>query len=413
VPVMPGRHYRHVTLVLCTPQGELLGALPEFVVPSQWWRQVDDVVAEARRAHGVEVRVLRVLTTRGPYYPGGGPVSYLAEVDEPVTIPLTPWSDNPVADHPLRLPSARPGGHLADLAWAKGVLCARGVAITDAPQQIRTWNLSSIWRLPTSGGDAWLKVVPPFLAHEAAVLPQLDPGVGPPVLGASRGRVLLGNVPGDDQYDATQESLLQMVRMLVRLQAGWIGRTEELFALDLPDLRPAALMPRIRTAVDRHRDELNPAERERIDALVDGLPARFADLAACGLPDTLVHGDFHPGNVRGLPGAFTILDWGDSGVGHPMLDQLAFGKRIDAADRTAAERLWATEWQRVVPGCDAARAAALLRPVAALYGGVVYDRFLDNIEPDEHRYHEGDSLASLRHAADLVGRRGTETPISQ
>ncbi|MDX6619082.1 MAG: hypothetical protein QOK36_1468, partial [Gaiellales bacterium] len=53
------------------------------------------------------------------------------------------------------------------------------------------------------------------------------------------------------------------------------------------------------------------------------------------------------------------------------------------------------------------------RPVAALYGGVVYDRFLDNIEPDEHRYHEGDSLASLRHAADLVGRRGTETPTSQ
>jgi hypothetical protein len=37
----------------------------------------------------------------------------------------------------------------------------------------------------------------------------------------------------------------------------------------------------------------------------------------------------------------------------------------------------------------------------------VYDRFLDNIEPDEHRYHEGDSLASLRHAADLPGRRGT------
>jgi Phosphotransferase enzyme family len=413
MPVMSDRHARVVTLVLCTPQGELLGALPEFVVASQWWRQVDDVVAEARRAHGIEVRVLRVLTTHGPCYPGGGPVSYLAEVDEPVTIPLKRWLDDPLADHPLRLPSARPGGHLADLAWAKAVLCARGIAITDAPQQIRTWNLSSIWRLPITGGDAWLKVVPPFLAHEAAVVPRLDPEVGPPVLGASRGRLLLRNVPGDDQYDATQESLLEMVRMLVRLQAGWIDRTDELLTWGLHDLRPAALMPRIRTAVDRHRDELNPAERGRIDALVDGLPARFADLAACGLPDTLVHGDFHPGNVRGLPGAFTILDWGDSAVGHPMFDQLAFGRRIDAADRTAAERLWVTEWQRVIARCDAGRAAALLRPVAALYGAVVYDRFLDNIEPDEHRYHEGDSLASLRHAADLAGRRGTETTIAQ
>ena len=116
-----------------------------------------------------------------------------------------------------------------------------------------------------------------------------------------------------------------------------------------------------------------------------------------------MHGDFHPGNVRGEPGRFTILDWGDSGVGHPMLDQLAFGQRLDAADREAAEREWAQEWRTVVPGCDADRAAALLRPVAALYGGAVYDHFLDNIEPDEHCYHAGDSLASLRHAADLAG----------
>ncbi len=153
----------------------------------------------------------------------------------------------------------------------------------------------------------------------------------------------------------------------------------------------------------RHRAELNPAEQRRVDALVTGLPERFAAIAGCGLPDSLVHGDFHPGNVRGRPGRFTILDWGDSGVGHPMLDQLAFGQRMDAADRAAAEREWARQWRTVIPGCDADRAAALLRPVAALYGGAVYDRFLDNIEPDEHCYHAGDSLASLRHAADLAG----------
>ena len=57
--------------------------------------------------------------------------------------------------------------------------------------------------------------------------------------------------------------------------------------------------------------------------LVDGLPDRFADLASCGLPDTLVHGDFHPGNTRGVPGrteTLVLLDWGDSGVGNPLLD---------------------------------------------------------------------------------------------
>ena len=395
---------RDVTLVLCTASGELLGALPEFVVPSPWWQHVDDVVSGARALFGVDVRVLRLLTCHGPYYPGGGRVAYLAEVDGPPVTPLTPWpGPDPLADQPLRLSYARPGGHQADLAWATGVLGARCVTIVVPPQQIRTWNLSSVWRLTTSAGDAWLKVVPPFFAHEGVVMSLLDPTVVPPVLGAAAPRVLLAEVPGEDQYDATRESLLEMVRMLVRLQAGWVNRTAELLGSGIPDLRGPALIPRIEATVVRHRDELNPAERRRIDTLVSHLPERFAALAACGLPDTLVHGDFHPGNIRGAPGRLTILDWGDSGLGHPLLDQLAFGQRLDESDRAAVEHEWAQQWRTVIPGCDADRAAALLRPVAALYGGAVYDRFLDNIEPDEHRYHAGDSLASLRHAADLAG----------
>jgi hypothetical protein len=70
---------RRVTLVLCTPDGELLGALPPFDVPTQWWQHVDDVVAGAKAVHGIDVRVLRLLTCQAPRYPGGGPVSYLAE----------------------------------------------------------------------------------------------------------------------------------------------------------------------------------------------------------------------------------------------------------------------------------------------------------------------------------------------
>jgi len=394
---------RRVTLVLCTAGDGVLGALPPFTVRSQWWRQVDDVVAGARAAFGVEVRVLRLLACQGRYYPGGGPVTYLAEVERVPDGPLTPWPGDPLTEHPLRLPYARIGGHTADLAWARSVLRARGRTMTAAPQQVRTWNLSSIWRLPTDTGDAFLKVVPPFFAHEGALLPVLDQAVVPPVLGAEPGRVLLAEVPGEDQYEAGRASLQEMVRMLVRLQVGWMGRTGELIDLGVPDLRPPALLPQLRAAVNLHRDELNVAERRRIDDLVADLPRRFAEIAACGLPDTLVHGDFHPGNVRGVAGRFAILDWGDSVVGHPMIDQLAFGQRLDSDDREAVERQWAREWRAALPGCDAGRAAGLLKPVAALYGAVVYQRFLDNIEPAEHPYHAGDALASIRHAADLTG----------
>ena len=393
---------RIVTLVLCTEDGELLGALPPFEVPTPWWQDIDDVVVGARQEHRLDVRILRLLTCQGDNDPGGGPVSYLAEVDQRPGITLTEWPGDPLAEQPLRLSYAKPGGHRADLLWAQDVLSARGLTMTAAPQQVRTWNLSSVWRLPTDGGGAWLKVVPPFFAHEASLLPLLDPEVVPPVLGSDFCRVLLGEVPGEDQYGATGESQLEMVRMLVRLQVGWIGRTEELRTIGLPDLREASIAPLIEDAVGRHRRELTGNERHRVDAILRGMPARFTAITECGLPETLVHGDFHPGNVRGVPGRFAILDWGDSAVGHPMIDQLAFGQRLQPADRAAAEGLWAREWQRVVPGCDAGRAATLLRPVTALYGAVIYQRFLDNIEPDEHPYHRGDPLNALRHAAAIA-----------
>jgi hypothetical protein len=399
---------RHVRLVLCTPAGELLGTLPTFDVESPWWRQVDDVVETARRAFGADVRVLRLLSSVGPMFPGGGPVSYLAEVDHPPAVELGGIPDDltdRLADDPLRLPYARPGGHDADLEWAAAVLRERGWTVTGR-QQMRTWNLSSIWRLtytgkdPAGGGvhEAWLKVVPPFFAHEGALLPVLDPLTVPPVLGAVLGRVLLDGVPGADQYEATGASLLDMVRQLVQLQAGWIGRTGELLTLGVPDIRPAALTPRIEAVAQRLRGELSDDERRQVDDLVGGLDARWAAISECGLPDTLVHGDFHPGNVRGTAGNLVILDWGDSAVGHPMIDQLAFGRRLSTPDRFAVEQEWARAWQRIVPGSDASRAAELLRPVAALNAAVVYQQFLDNIEPAERSYHEGDPLGALRDA---------------
>ena len=133
------------------------------------------------------------------------------------------------------------------------------------------------------------------------------------------------------------------------------------------------------------------------------------ELARCGIPDTLVHGDFHPGNVRGTPspagGAGTrrggasnlvILDWGEAGVGHPMLDQLAFITHLSDPDRGVVVSLWAARWRELVPGCYPEAAADLLRPCAALFGAVFYQGFLDNIEPDERPYHAPDPIASLR-----------------
>jgi len=135
---------------------------------------------------------------------------------------------------------------------------------------------------------------------------------------------------------------------------------------------------------------------------VRGLPARFAEVEACGLPDTLVHGDCHPGNFRGMELELTLLDWGDSGIGHPLLDQPAFLDSVPPEHLQTVKGHWDREWLARVPGCAPTRAADLLAPIATARRAVIYQRFLDNIEPSEQIYHHGDPADWLRRTAELV-----------
>ncbi|HEY0444136.1 MAG TPA: hypothetical protein VGC90_07940, partial [Candidatus Limnocylindrales bacterium] len=153
---------RDVTLVLVTSDGRVIGALPEFRVPVAWWPDAEAVVAAARERFGVEVTILRLLRAERPSPPGGA-VTYLAEVSLPLPAGFAAERWNGTLDEQsLRQSWARPGGPAGDLAWADSVLRDRGLERAGEAQQIRTWNLSALWRLPLRDDVAWLKVVPPF-----------------------------------------------------------------------------------------------------------------------------------------------------------------------------------------------------------------------------------------------------------
>jgi hypothetical protein len=55
-----------------------------------------------------------------------------------------------------------------------------------------------------------------------------------------------------------------------------------------------------------------------------------------------------------------------------------------------------------LPGSDPDRAAELLAPVAAARQAVIYQKFLDGIEPSEHPYHRDDPANWLRAAAEML-----------
>ncbi|BCJ41726.1 hypothetical protein Aiant_23830 [Actinoplanes ianthinogenes] len=366
-----------MTLVLVDPAGELLGALPPFSVASPWWQEVSEVVAAA----SADVTVLRLLHADRPAPPGGH-VTYLAETrDRPEgLIPL--GAD--LVPHAHRAPWAEPGGPAATLAWASGVLDRLGFGELTAHQQ-RTWNLSAIWRLDGPGGTiAWLKQVPSFFAHEPAVLglvASVAPDLVPYVMASGKaGRMLLAHVPGEDRYGAGADLCGQIVEAFHPVQAHFAGRLGELTGV--PDKRlDAARFVHVATP---YLDDI-PGLAE----LIDGLPARFAEVAACGLPDTLLHGDLHPGNVRtDGQGGLVIVDWGDSAIGNPAFDLLRLIDGLESPEPVLAA--WARRWRATVPGCDPERAVALLRPVAGLLSAATYAGFLASIEQSEWPYHAGD-----------------------
>lgn len=402
---------RVVTLVLVRSDGTAVGVLPPFIASRPHWPEVSEVVDACRVIHGVNVTILRLLDAE-PADPGGGMggrVTYVAEADGVPPAAIRPWT-SPLPDDPLRARWARPGGPARDLAWADGQLMAVGRARTGPSVQMKTWNLSSIWRLPTSDGDVWLKAVPPFFAHEGAVIHALAAPTLPPVIAFDDlGRTLLEHVPGADQYQAPTERHAVMIDALVALQAGAVDRIVELLAAGAPDWRAAPFAVAAADVAERGGVGLDSKQRRSLDRLVAGLADRFSALAECGIPDSFVHGDFHTGNVRWTEAGPVIFDWGDCGIGNPLLDLPAFDRNLAAEYRPAARSRWIEQWTVRAPGSDAARAVALIEPIAALRLAMIYQAFLDGIEQTEQLYHVADVPRQLREAA---RRANEERPFS-
>jgi hypothetical protein len=392
----PGRRVR----ALVVHDGALLGALPPFDVPSPWWADVEPVAAELDRRLGARTAVLRMVSTTGALM-RGGEVTYLAEsLTPPISRPA--WDGTPdhdvLAPHKHRMRWAEPGEPARVLDWATAELRALDRPLTGPPVQVKSWNLSCLYRLPTTAGPVWIKCTPPFLAPEALAVRyavEHDPDLVPTVLAATAdgGCTLMADVPGRDCWDADAATVRAVLPRYVAVQAALAGHT----LTGLPDRRVSTLAARAeRLLAPDVTGELDAAERQALSRLAAELPERAAAIAAAGLPETLVHGDFHPGNWRSDGRRHVVFDWCEGSRGHPACDVLRLAEWLPAPLAALATECWVAEWRAAVPGCDPGRAAELVRPVQHLEAALTYQRFLDGIEPDERPYHEGDPAEQIR-----------------
>ncbi|MGA5821732.1 phosphotransferase [Kitasatospora sp. NPDC094028] len=400
---------RSVTVEL-TYRGDYFGQAGPFEVAGGWWQEVGGVTAAAAAALGAPLLVLRLLDGEGADGGAfGGRVRYHAELMEP---PRTAPRAADGATAALLGPAARRAawadadGLRAALEWAGERLGAPAGPVRRI-RQVRTWNLSGLFRLPAAeGADAWLKTITPaFNAAEGEVIALLggvDPTLVPRVVGAdpAAGRLLLEHVPGEDCWGPSAATVERTVPRLVAAQAA-LAADGRAAAAGLRDRRPRALLAQLEALLDRLPDEtdLTGEERAGVAELVGELPGLIGRLADCGLPETLLHGDFHPGNWRAGPGRPAVLvDFADACLGHPALDGLRAGAFLGPEARHHCAGVWAAAWRAHVPGAEPERALALARPLYHLAYALRYQEFLDHIEGSERPYHEGDPASELRAA---------------
>ena len=113
--------------------------------------------------------------------------------------------------------------------------------------------------------------------------------------------------------------------------------------------------------------------------------ARGVDsIAAAGMPVTVAHGDFHPGNVALVPGrGVVIFDWTDACIAEPVIDLAIWAWWYDERD-VSKDHLWALfvdAWERELGVDVAALDRHSVDVVSAAFHVVSYTEILSHLEP--------------------------------
>jgi Ser/Thr protein kinase RdoA (MazF antagonist) len=182
------------------------------------------------------------------------------------------------------------------------------------------------------------------------------------------------------------------LRVHAGIQQASIERRETLLAVGCFDRRLNMLAEAVDPLLgdDRALAGIDPEERERFRSLGPRLKTHCDELASLGLPDTLVHGDLHPGNIAMRDGQPVFFDWTDGCLAHPFIDLLPFVEAVEglADEPDAWSRLrdgYLAEWTAFGSMEFLNQAFALAEPLGALHQSISYRHLVANTEGPSQR----------------------------
>ncbi len=399
-----------------------LRRLPDVQVPGKvWFFDVDAVLRTIRSELGIDATVLTCLGNSSgqidyllssPGASGGGRATpspsgdfTQTTADHDATIPSTP--DDPLItaarahlalphDHPLTPAWTQPGWYADALAWIDEHIDRAG-----PPTQVRSWALSNVLRVPTTTGDVYFKALvhsstvvpdrpnasPLLFAHEPRLLGQLStsrPGqvVRPIAIDEDRVWLLLPDLGAPLARQTDLDTWINALESHARLQRSFTDSPDELFAMTCVDRRLGTLPNDLDRLFSPNpvTAQLTTEERDQLPTLATDLRTSIDELASIGIPETLLHGDLHAGNIAVRDGVPIAFDWTDAAVSHPFLDLVTFvGDRSELARSPRVTDAYLAVWQDFAPLPALRRALDLADRLGALHQALTSFHLADNV----------------------------------
>ena len=315
------------------------------------------------------------------------------------------------------MPWARPGWFARAAAWMEQQLAARGYVLESSVAQIRSASISCVLRAHTTRGDIYFKAAAalPLFGDEPALtqsLAECFPDVIPTILATEPAQhwMLMADfgLPLSNSRDRAMWA--EALRQFAPIQVACAAHVDQWLAKGCLDRRLDRLARQIDVllAEDQALAELEPAEREQLRGFGSQIGRMCEELARYVVPQTLVHGDLHLGNIALQDDRYTFFDWTDACIAHPFFDLITVLNHADEMEGSLAETqailcdAYLAGWVGYEPIERLHQACALALPLGALHQVVSYQHILAGVEAAERAAWAGATGYWLRKSLELL-----------
>lgn len=296
----------------------------------------------------------------------------------------------------VRSPWAKTGWFDSACQWINQQLSELNYQQLAPVECIKTWGISCILRVGTNNGNLYLKEAStlPLFCNEPVVtkeLAKIFPEHIPTVLSINSERhwMLLADFGEPIGRNSSVKVKKDVYPLLAQIQIKSVEHIDNLLNVGCLDRRLEKLASQIDALFNDEivLSQLKDREIKQLHTLVPHLKNLCSQLADYKIPQTLVHGDLHLGNVALYNNNYLFFDWTDSCIAHPFFDMFQFYFSRNnipfLSPIKAVKNEYLNQWTVYEPKSRVLEAWKLAKPLCILHHAVTYQYISNCLEPRE------------------------------